>query len=145
MITIKDIRESNNIHILSDKTGNLYSLVIHIYNNFIKKELHSKYKRVADAELKQIYKDLYGWIDKLKLKDRIEPYNLRTPHFTLKDHKEKFVPTLTIRLIYPSKSDIGIISKAIIYKIIPKVKASEKFLFVDLHRRRCQMVVFYSS
>lgn len=121
---IKEIRESNNIHIPSNKTENSYALPIDKYN-FIEKVLHSKYKTVADTELKQINKDYYDLIDKQKLLDKTERYNPRNPHFTLKGHKENFETKLTIRHICPTKSNISKISKSIIDKIILKIKTSE--------------------
>ena len=42
-------------------------------------------------------------------------------YITIKDHKENFLNKISCRLINPSKSDIGKISKTILDKIITKI------------------------
>ena len=47
-------------------------------------------------------------------------------YITIKDHKDNFPPSISCRLINPSKTDVGKISKTILYKIniqsLPPIK-----------------------
>ena len=57
----------------------------------------------------------------LRLDDRIEVSANRDSFITMKDHKPDFMNKPTCRLINPSKSEIGIISKHILNNINKKV------------------------
>ena len=59
--------------------------------------------------------------EKLGLDDRIEISANRDSFITMKDHKPDFLNNPTCRLINPSKSEIGIISKQILDNIHKKV------------------------
>ena len=60
-------------------------------------------------------------VNDLDISERTEPFEPKPPFFSVKDHKPEFQNRPTIRLISPSKSDIGKISKKILDKIIPIV------------------------
>ena len=51
-------------------------------------------------------------VEKLEIDDRVEKMQETEAFLTIKDHKEGFPHTLSFRLINPSKSDIGKISKS---------------------------------
>ena len=55
--------------------------------------------------------------ERLKLDDRIEKLAKKEAFITLKDHKPNFQDHPTCRLINPSKSEIGVISKHILDEI----------------------------
>lgn len=84
------MKRSSNLNVLSDKTGKLYSLLLDVYNNFILKKLNSNYKHAGNTGLEYFYQQRYEIASNLKLLDRTELYTPRTPHFTLKDHKNDF-------------------------------------------------------
>ena len=54
--------------------------------------------------------------EKLSIDDRIEKMEETEAYITVKDHKEGFPHKLPFRLINPSKSDIGKISKKLLDK-----------------------------
>ena len=66
--------------------------------------------RAINVDAKKIAKDL-------ELKDRIEKMQESQCYITVKDHKEDFPYKISCRLINPSKSDIGKLSKIIFDKI----------------------------
>ena len=55
--------------------------------------------------------------EKLKIADRMESMDESETHITIKDHKEDFPEKPNFRLINPSKSDIGKVSKRIFDQI----------------------------
>ena len=66
--------------------------------------------RAINVDAKKIIKDL-------ELKNRIEKMQENQCYITVKDHKEDFPYKRSCRLINPSKSDIGKLSKIILDKI----------------------------
>ena len=54
---------------------------------------------------------------KLEIDERVEKMQETEAFLTIKDHKEGFPHTLSFRLINPSKSDIGKISKSLLHSI----------------------------
>ena len=53
-------------------------------------------------------------VQKLEIDERVEKMQETEAFLTIKDHKEGFPHTLSFRLINPSKSDIGKISKSLL-------------------------------
>ena len=51
---------------------------------------------------------------KLKIDDRVQKLDKNEAYVTIKDHKEGFPHKISCRLINPSKTDIGKISKQIL-------------------------------
>merc|ERR1712019_193061 len=78
-------------------------------------------KRKIDLEAKNIATDL-------NLADRIEQIAEREAFVTLKDHKENFENNPKCRLINPSKSEIGIISKHHLQEINKDLRSKTKYL-----------------
>ena len=56
-------------------------------------------------------------VKKLRVDDRLQQTQEIEVFITVKDHKEGFSHTLSFRLISPSKSDIGKISKSVLDKM----------------------------
>ena len=56
-------------------------------------------------------------VQKLEIDERVEKMQETEAFLTIKDHKEGFPHTLSFRLINPSKSDIGKISKSLLDSI----------------------------
>ena len=55
------------------------------------------------------------------LDERMDIMAKSTAFLTLKDHKERFANDLPCRLVNPAKSEVGIISKSILDRIIADV------------------------
>lgn len=70
----------------------------------------------------KLTKKYFELIRELKLLDGMEFYAPKVPYLTLKDHKVNFEKKAAVRLICSTKSDLGIISKSIINRIIPCIK-----------------------
>ena len=100
-----------------DKTTNLYEMPPNDYKKLLYENITKTYKKLTyrlehaiNMEAKHIAKNI-------KLGDRIESL-AKTPAFiTLKDHKENFRSIHPCRLINPSKSELGKVSKSILEKV----------------------------
>lgn len=62
----------------------------------------------------------------LEIDDRVETIASRTPYITLKDHKENFRNNPQCRLINPTKSELGKVSKIILERINKKLLQATK-------------------
>ena len=78
----------------------------------------------------------------LKLDDRIEVSACRDSFITLKDHKPDFKNNPTCRLLNPSKSEIGIVSKNILDNINTKVIQATK---VNLWRSTSNAIEWFKT
>ena len=65
-------------------------------------------------------------VEKVSIDDRVEKMQENEAFITIKDHKEGFSHHVTCRLLHPSKSNIGKISKALLDKINSAVLSATK-------------------
>ena len=79
------------------------------------------YKKTNESKIKTINKSAKKIANRLDLEDRIEKLQENESCLTIKDHKDDIPYKISCRLINPSKSDIGKISKVIIDKINTKL------------------------
>ncbi|CAI9736325.1 Hypothetical predicted protein [Octopus vulgaris] len=110
-----------HLHVPSDKTKNIYAVTPDTYNRLADNAITAKYKKVDDTALTETNLAGKEIATSLKLDDRTEPLRVKSPHFTLKVHKNNFENKPSVRLINPTKSDIGSVSKKILDRILPKI------------------------
>ena len=87
------------------------------YNELLHKNITKTYKKVSQTVASAIEKKTKSLVQKLNLDDRINVTAKRDAFITLKDHKPNFANNPTCRLINPTKSEIGKISKQILDRI----------------------------
>ena len=118
---LKEIRQDKNIFVKADKTTNHYKTEPKEYMTLVDKNVTKGYKK-ADRNVPDAITSVDKKVaEKLGLDDRIEVSANRDSFITMKDHKPDFMNNPTCRLINPSKSEIGIISKQILDNINKKV------------------------
>ena len=108
----KIVRQSKNLFILADKSTNIYAMEKDDYNRHLKENITKTYKnRQKQSSINYEVKFFFGklWID-----DRVEKMQENETFITIKDHKEGFPLCLSCRLLNPSKTNIGKISKILI-------------------------------
>ena len=76
-------------------------------------------KRKIDRESKKFAKTL-------SLDDKMECYSDNPAYVTLKDHKENFRNNTKCRLINPSKSEVGLVSKSYLSNILASISKKTK-------------------
>ena len=114
---VQEIWQDKNISVKANKTTNHYKAEPQDYLNLLQKNGTKAYKKTSKS-----IPDSITSIDKeiaqdLKLDNRIEVSVSRAAFITLKDYKPDFTNNPTSRLINPTKSEIGIISKHILDNI----------------------------
>ena len=123
---VKEIREEKNIFVKADKTTNYYKTEAKDYVTLVDKNVTKTYKKTNPNVPDMITLKDKKIAEKLKLDDRVEVSASRASFITLKDHKPDFVNNPTCRLINPSKSEIGIISKNILEHINKEIIQATK-------------------
>ena len=77
-------------------------------------------KRKIDRESKKFAKTL-------SLDDKMEYFSDNPAYITLKEHKENFRNNTKCRLINPSKSEVGLVSKSYLSNIIASISKRNKW------------------
>ena len=124
---LKDIENEDKMLIAADKTTNLYKISQNHHKELLMKNITKDYKK-ADKELpEKINKGDKDIATKLELDDRIYSTVERQAFITLKDHKDGFENNPKCRLINPTKTELGRVSKHILSDIVKSVKEQLKF------------------
>ena len=110
----------------ADKTTNYYKTAPEDYMTLVDKNVTKTYKKTNPNVPDIITLEDKKIAEKIELADRIEVSTSRDSFITLKDHKPDFINNPTCRLINPSKSEIGVISKNILDRINKEVIQATK-------------------
>lgn len=114
---IKKINASNKVFTFADKSRNLYQLEKHNYEKLLTENITSNYKLAPENSADVINANIKPIASSLGIADRLETMNKRNAFITLKDHKENFQNRPKCRLINPTKSNLGIVSKNILENV----------------------------
>ena len=119
---VKHIKnDSSKLLIPADKTTNFYKLEPQKYNELLEKNITKSYKKANNDTAQKIQQEDKKITVKLGIDDRVDITAKKEAFITLKDHKPNFANKPTCRLINPTKSEIGKISKQILDRINKKV------------------------
>ena len=121
---MKSVKDDSHLTIKADKTTNFYKMKPGDYKDLVDRNVQKSYKKADKGKEAKINKDAKTIAEELDLSDRVETMAKRDAFITLKDHKPNFNNAPTCRLINPTKSEIGRISKEILQKIVKSVATS---------------------
>ena len=111
------IKNELKLLIPADKTTNFYKLEPATYNDLLEKNVTKSYKKALPTTTRAIHKTNKDIATKLEIDDRVDTTADKDAFITLKDHKPNFANKPTCRLINPTKSEIGKVSKQILDRI----------------------------
>ena len=117
----KRIENESKLLIAADKTTNFYKLEPSTYNNLLEQNITKSYKKAQHTATHTIHSVDKSIATKLGIDDRVDITANKDAFITLKDHKPNFANKPTCRLINPTKSEIGKISKVILDRINDKI------------------------
>ena len=106
-----NINKSDHLLISADKTTNFYKVTPEQHNKLLKENITKDYKKAPTNLEGDINRGDKYIAENLELSDRIDTMAKNQAFITLKDHKPNFNNKPTCRLINPTKSEIGKISK----------------------------------
>ncbi len=110
-------RTDDKLFVAADKTTNFYRLDAPTYEKLLDTAITKTYKKAPTKATSRIVSDEKKIAKSLGIDNRVDSLAAKDSFITLKDHKPNFPNNPTCRLINPSKSEIGIISKQILQRI----------------------------
>ena len=90
---------------------------VRTYEKLLRDNLTANYKITDPNTENEININARKITDQLEISDRVEQIALKDAYITVKDHKKEFPNKISCRLINPTKSNIGKISKHFLDKI----------------------------
>ena len=139
---------------MADKTTNLYKVNTDDYNKLLHDNISAKYRKSNDNTQREINLEAKTIAKHLELDDKIEILPEQHAFLSLKDHKPNFQSNPKCRLINPSKSNLGKVSKQLLDNINSTVRKSTKLQqwrstsavitwFYNLpNKQRCKFLTF---
>ena len=118
---IAAVNNKDRLFVKADKTTNFYKLDVPNYKRLLEANITKTYKKADKRQLIIMVEEARIITKQLNIDDRVETTAMKEAFITLKDHKENFLNKPTCRLINPSKSEIGKISKQLLEEINRKL------------------------
>ena len=125
---IKNIRNAEEIIVNSDKTGNKYMVNKDEYKRIIINEITKDHRKLNETcdKVEKINSKASTLVTELGLSERVDRMEIKDAFASLKDHKTDFRNNPKMRLINPSKQNLGKASKIIIANMVLKIKHATK-------------------
>ena len=123
---IKSIHTTQDIIVSSDKTGNKYQIPVNEYNKLLNESITGTYKKTDHTDITDINKEAAKIAQKLNVDDIVDQFLQSDAYITLKDHKSNFPSKIQTRLINPSKSNLGTVSKILLQDVVSKIRKKQK-------------------
>ena len=114
---ISSIKNEERLFVKADKSVNFYKLDVPEYNRLLNDNITKTYKKAEKKKLNVINDEARSATRKLNIDDRVKLIGTNDAFITLKDRKDNFANKPTCRLINPSKTELGRISKRILEDI----------------------------
>ena len=114
---IKQIKRDSKNFVPADKSRDIYKMDRETYEKLLYENITKNYKKMDKKKVIAVNTDTKKIAKDLEFEERIDKTQENDCYITVKDHKEDFPHKISCRLINPSKSDIGKLSKIILDKI----------------------------
>ena len=124
---IRDLKNSKTIWVRADKSKNIYKIRPDEYQNLLLNKISNSYRLDYNNTLSKINEDTAKFANKFNISDRIGKMAKKSAYILFKDHKPNFLDKKQIRLINPSKTELGIISKNIITHITSNILKNSNY------------------
>ena len=108
---VSKTKESGQVIVSADKSPNLYMMDKDTYKSHLLNTITSTYKKTTLGKVVDINQSAYECSAALDLEKRMEKLQTPEAYITVKDHKANFHSNPSFRLINPSKTDVGRVSK----------------------------------
>ena len=108
----------------ADKTFNLYKVEKEDYKEYLRDNITETHKKPTNSKVNRVDLDAKKIVDKLLISDGIDQLQKHDACITVKDHKESFPHNPSLRLINPSKPDIGKISRSTLDQMNKEITSS---------------------
>ena len=123
---LKDIDKQEKVYVSAHKTSNKYLLDSATYKELLEKNVQKNYKKAEEEDIEEVSNEHQQIVKDLEISERVFKTMPRTAFFTIKDHKENFQNNPQVRLLNPTKCEIGKISKKILERIVKQLRKKLK-------------------
>ena len=123
---IERIRKSRKVWVRSDKSNKTYQVSPHEYERILNDKITESYKLDHSDTITQINRDTAKFAQKVNMIDRVGKLEEKSAYILFKDHKKNFPDKKQTRLINPTKTELGFVSKDVIQKITSRLMSSHK-------------------
>ena len=123
---IKSIRSTDKVLMGADKTTNFYKVKPETYEKLLKENVTKEYKKAEPYVVDSKNRQDKVIAEKLNIASRMYKLTKREAHITVKDHKPDFRNNPTCRLINPTKSEMGKVSRQILRAKIEMIKVKSE-------------------
>ena len=114
---IRQIRESNNLFVLADKSWNICKVSKTSYERMMHENVTKPYKKCNTNKSNSIIFKSKQIASKLKIDNHVQKLDENETYVTIKHHNEGFPEKISCRLINLPKTDIGKISKQMLARV----------------------------
>ena len=122
------IKKCPNVIVAADKTSNFYEMSKDDYIKLLNDNITAGYKKADSSVIDAINDEARIVTKDLEVANRINKIPLKEAFITLKDHKVNFNAEPKCRLINPTKSNVGRISKVKLDEINKAIRSKTKAL-----------------
>ena len=123
---LKDIRKEKRVFVAADKSSNFYKMTPETYNGLLEKAVHKDFKKAKEGEEEKITLEAKEAATKLEIGNRVFKTEMKSAKVTIKDHKEDFMNRPQTRLINPTKSNLGRVSKWKVEKLNQQLRSKTR-------------------
>ena len=123
----RKLRESSKVAASADKTRNLYEFGAENYRRIVLDNVTSCYRKADPANVKQVNAEAANIARELEIDDRVDAMSESQAFINIKDHKTTFPGKVEARLINPSKTKIGAVSKKYLDRINSEIRQKTNF------------------
>ena len=123
----RKLRESSKVAASADKTRNLYEFGAENYRRIVLDNVTSCYRKADPANVKQVNAEAANIARELEIDDRVDAMSESQAFINIKDHKATFPGKVEARLINPSKTKIGAVSKKYLDRINSEIRQKTNF------------------
>ena len=119
---LQQMKNEKKLFIKADKTNKYYKVDPEEYSELLKRDIEKGYKKSDEEAVNKVTKGDKKIAEDLKLEDRIFKTTERQSYLLLKDHKENFANKKQSRLINPTKTNLGRVTKQILETVRNVIK-----------------------
>ena len=124
---LNQLKELEKVVLFADKSNNMYCVNKNEYLDEIKNNITSDYKKSTSIKVDEVNKKAALIGKRIGQEKNMEVFTPSNCFITIKDHKSDFPSKVNVRVIAPSKSDVGRVSKHILQGIVQELNVKLKF------------------
>ena len=125
---IQKVKAETKVFVKGDKSSNYYLMDKEKEEELRMREINKDYKKAGDTVEADINREAKQFAADLDIEDRVFRMEKRKSMIAIKDHKPGFMDNPKVRLINPSKSELGRAAKQMLMRINKELKESSQRL-----------------